>query len=59
MRKAEAEARRERVIKLRESGLKCSQIEELLLMPEGSVKVLLHNIKKKNNLPNPPIKNNP
>lgn len=59
MRKAEATARRERVLKLRDSGLKCSQIEELLLMPEGSVKVLLHNIKKKNNLPKPPTENNP
>jgi len=59
MRKAEAEARRQRVLRLRASGLKCSQIEELLLMPEGSVKVLLHNIKKKNNLPNPSTENNP
>lgn len=54
MRKAEAEARRERVLKLRESGLKCSQIEELLLMPKGSVAVMLCNIKKKYSLPNSP-----
>lgn len=59
MRKAEAEARRQRVEKLRDEGLSCSQIEDILLMPKGSVKVLLHKIRKKNNLPNSLIEKNP
>lgn len=58
MRKEEAAARRERVMKLIETGLPYPQIEELLLMPKGSVAILIHNLKKKNGSPDtPPEKN--